>query len=152
MQASFTQSDMKGPVGLTDFLSLGQHQFLTIERTSLQTSGSHKKADAVVVHLFLADCASASDVSRMENIQLQSLQICTKEQVMDLSATRNIEVDNIEGIALGPQITPNSHLLVLVSDNNFSITQKSQLLFFHFHRSPLHPRVSKINSPSAVTQ
>ncbi len=41
-----------------------------------------------------------------------------------------IKIDNIEGITLGPQLENHKRALLLVSDNNFSSDQKTQLLLF----------------------
>lgn len=41
-----------------------------------------------------------------------------------------IDIDNIEGITVGPQLGNGKKSLLLISDNNFSSKQKTQLLLF----------------------
>ncbi len=133
---------LKGEVGLTDFAYLGEEQFLIIERSYLKnnyrskyTTGHNKKADAYYVQLVLADCSSASDVSSYDSLHKKTFTPCKRIHTVDLQSllrSAHIQVDNIEGIAFGPKLSKNSQLLVLVSDNNFNSTQKTQFLFFKY--------------------
>ena len=184
MDLRIEQNNMKGANGLTDFISLGNQQLLTLERAYLKKPGlaGYKKMSANLVRLFLTDCSQATDISQYKQLpplvventavigkKKQSAMTrnsifttCGKTLIANLNQTglrvvkwvlpsgrvpptelaprgpnlrslsslSKIKVDNIEGIALGPQISKGKYLLVLVSDNNFSQKQKTQFLFF----------------------
>ena len=56
---------------------------------------------------------------------------CDKNPLFDFARLpAGITADNLEGMALGPKIAAGGRLLVFVSDNNFSPSQKTQFLFF----------------------
>ncbi len=134
MDFFITKGNLAGYNGMTDFLSLGDKKFIVIERAYLKDAFASKenKASAQFIRLFLADCSSASDVLNHKNLQRDSFVACGKTKIMNLSDSLKIELDNIEGIAMGPQVAKGSYLLVLISDNNFRHTQKTQILFFHY--------------------
>lgn len=52
----------------------------------------------------------------------------TKTELLDIKADLGIEPDNLEGIALGPVLPDGRQSLIVVSDNNFSGTQKTQFI------------------------
>ncbi|MEO1126669.1 MAG: phytase [Cyanobacteria bacterium J06639_16] len=54
----------------------------------------------------------------------------TKTELLDIEADLGIAPDNLEGIALGPVLEDGRQSLIVVSDNNFSDTQKTQFLAF----------------------
>ena len=143
MNIFMEKDNMKGLNGLTDFISLGDQKLIVVERAYLKKKkgSNQRKMDANWVRLFLADCSQASNVAKYKNLnQLarfnkvlsKKILTCGKTLISDLSTLSHIKVDNIEGIALGPQISKGKYWLVLVSDNNFSLKQKNQFLFFHF--------------------
>ena len=127
-------NNFTGNNGLTDFLSLGDKKLLVVERAYLKDSSisGDRKTDANLVRLFLTDCSGASDVSEYKKLDTGRIVTCGKTLVADLSSVLGDEVDNIEGITIGPEVSSGRYLLVLVSDNNFSRTQKTQFLFFHY--------------------
>jgi Esterase-like activity of phytase len=49
--------------------------------------------------------------------------------LLDLDAL-GITLDNVEGMAIGPDLADGRRTLVLVSDNNFSPAQFTQVLLF----------------------
>ena len=135
MDSEILIKNLKGLNGLTDFVFLGDKQLLTIERAYLKTPNSSKnvKMDANFVRLFFADCSHATDVSKYKNLTgAKPFVTCAKNLIIDLSSVLGQNVDNIEGIALGPKLNVGTYLLVLVSDNNFHPSQKTQFLFFHY--------------------
>jgi hypothetical protein len=58
-------------------------------------------------------------------------QAVTKELLLDLDAP-GIALDNMEGMAFGPDLADGRRTLVLVSDNNFAPAQFTQFLLFAF--------------------
>ena len=146
MDLSMVKGELKGKNGLTDFLVLGKKKLITVERAYLKKDlPSLKKSDAVIVRLFLTDCSQADDVSAYPQFKGEHFVTCGKTLLRNLSnlpletrnrvdmETRN-RVDNIEGIALGPEVSKGTYLLVLVSDDNFRKAQKTQFLFFHYKK------------------
>jgi hypothetical protein len=56
-----------------------------------------------------------------------------KKLVLDLS-TLDIDLDNLEGMTLGPRLPDGSQSLLLVSDDNFTDEQMTQFLLFRLKR------------------
>jgi hypothetical protein len=52
-----------------------------------------------------------------------------KRLLLDLD-TLGIELENLEGMTLGPRLADGSQTLVVISDDNFSADQKTQVLLF----------------------
>lgn len=125
--------------GLTDFIAIGDRQFITIERsfaTGAATPGVAATTNGLptgnTIRLYFADARGATDVSGLDSLQGQTVQAVKKELLLDLSSLKNedgssLALDNIEGITLGPMID-GKQTLILVSDNNFSGTQFTQFL------------------------
>ncbi len=124
--------------GLTDFIAIGDRQFITIERSfgvGANTPGVAATTNGLptgnTIRLFYADARQATDVSGLESLQGQSFNAMSKELLLDLSTLKNddgsvLALDNIEGITLGP-VVGGKQTLMLVSDNNFGGAQ-----FTHF--------------------
>ena len=134
LEARIERDHLKGSNGLTDFISLGRKKLLTVERAYLkdETLSGNRKTDANSVRLFLTDCFQASDVSQYSELREGKIVTCGKSLLVDLSSFLGDRVDNIEGIVMGPAIEKGKYLLVLVSDNNFNLRQRTQLLFFEY--------------------
>jgi hypothetical protein len=113
--------------GLTDFVAIGERRFITIERSFTTGAG-------VTIRLYLADARGATDLSGRTSIAGQDIQAVRKSLLLDLSTLRNdddspLVLDNIEGITFGPARNGRK-TLILVSDNNFSVTQFTQFIAF----------------------
>jgi hypothetical protein len=122
--------------GLTDFIAVGDRQFITIERSfaiGAATPGAGPfGATGNTIRLYYADARNATDVSGIEALAGQSYTAVQKTLLLDLSDLRNddgsaLALDNIEGITFGPEVN-GRQTLVLVSDNNFSGTQFTQFV------------------------
>ncbi|MCX9156326.1 esterase-like activity of phytase family protein [Niveibacterium sp. 24ML] len=119
--------------GLTDFVAIGDRQFITIERSFAEgavTPGTPVTGNTI--RLFYADARHATDVSAFDSIAGHSITPVSKSLLLDLSTLTNADgsalaLDNIEGITLGP-IREGKQTLVLVSDNNFSGGQFTQFV------------------------
>jgi hypothetical protein len=119
--------------GLTDFIAIGDRQFITIERSfAVGAATPGVPTTGNTIRLFYADARQATDVSGIDSLQGQSFTAMTKELLLDLSTLKNddgsaLALDNIEGITLGP-VVDGKQTLLLVSDNNFSSTQFTQFV------------------------
>lgn len=119
-------------VGVTDAILFQQKKLLVLERAYLGARAKNR------VKLFLADCSQASDVRSLIALgdQASLVRPCQKTELYDfdlllgLLSETHPRIDNTEGLAIGPKLDDENHLLILVSDNNFSDKQKTQFLFF----------------------
>ncbi|WP_084226877.1 esterase-like activity of phytase family protein [Nitrosospira sp. NpAV] len=119
--------------GLTDFVAIGDRQFITIERSfTLGAATPGNTATGYTVRLYYADARNATDISGMRSIAGKSIQPVRKTLLLDLSDLRNTDgsalaIGNIEGITLGPRFN-GKRTLVLVADNNFTRNQLTQFV------------------------
>jgi hypothetical protein len=98
--------------------------FLTLER-SFGLFGFRAK-------LFQTSMAGATDTSQIASFKgNNSIQPIKKQLAFDLKKL-DIRLDNLEGMALGSRLPDGSQTLLLVSDNNFTNKQITQLLLFKF--------------------
>ena len=117
--------------GLVELLDLGGGQLLALERSFTLGAGNS-------VRLFAVSTRGATDVRRRKRLAGGRRAIYTpvaKRLVLDL-ATLGIELDNLEGLAFGPRLADGRQSLVLISDDNFSPSQKTQVLAFAVSAAP----------------
>jgi hypothetical protein len=107
--------------GLTELVTVGGGQFLSLER-SFGLSGYSARIYQVAV-------GAATDTSRIESFkgQLGMVEPARKKLLLDLSEL-GIPLYNLEGMTLGPQLPDGSKSVVLVSDDNFEEAQKTQFI------------------------
>ena len=125
--------------GLTALKFLKNNTFISLERAYKKS----KKQGVNEVQLFFTDCQKAQDIKKYITLKKQP-KACSKNMIWSSSQTKNIKIDNLEGLALVPLSSfenkkvnktksPKKQILILVSDNNFNPqTQKTQFLFFDF--------------------
>ncbi|MEO1591789.1 MAG: esterase-like activity of phytase family protein [Cyanobacteria bacterium J06632_22] len=91
----------------------------------------------LTVKLYQLATGGASDTSAIASLRgdLSNLTPIQKQMVLSLNDLP-IEIDNLEGMALGPNLPDRTRSLVLISDNNFSDRQKTQLLLFRLNGLP----------------
>lgn len=110
--------------GVPDILSVQYNQLLVIER-SFSTGRL-----ACTIKVFLVDLTDAEDISNNNSLITKPPLKPVKKTLLLNMDTLGIYTDNIEGVTFGPDL-PNGHkTLVFVSDNNFSILEKTQFLLF----------------------
>lgn len=110
--------------GISDILWIAKNKLLVIERSFSTGHVSN------VIKLYLADVSDATDVSSVNSVyQNASVKPASKTLLLNMDSL-GIVIDNIEGVTFGP-VLPNGHRsLIFISDDNFSSTQKTQLLLF----------------------
>lgn len=129
--------------GLTDFIAIGDRQFITIERSFTRGAAMPGNASTgYTVRLYYADARNATDISGMESIAGRSIQSVKKILLLDLSDLKNTDgstlaVGNIEGITLGPSFN-DKRTLVLVADNNFTRNQLTQFIALEINHFQIH--------------
>jgi hypothetical protein len=107
--------------GITEILYVEKQKILVLER-----SYSTGKKDCVV-KIYLADLSSGTDVSKVGSL-IKEVPVPLKKELLLNSDSLGIFVDNVEGICWGPRLPDGRQTLVLIVDNNFSPTQRPQVL------------------------
>lgn len=110
--------------GLTELLALPtEGYFLSLERTYGFTGAGAK--------VFQVVTGDAIDTTRIDSLKGNIAQVrpLKKQLLFDL-ANLGIELDNFEGMTLGPRLPDGSESLLLMSDDNFNDEQISQLFLF----------------------
>jgi hypothetical protein len=119
--------------GLVDLLALDNNgKFLALERSF--AVGGFPLPTSNTIKLFEIDLSNATDISGIQNLSINGLGGITpasKTLLLDFN-TLNLPtgLDNVEGLAFGSRLANGRQSLVLVSDNNFSATQFTQILAF----------------------
>ena len=109
--------------GLAELLCLGDKKLLALERSFTLNRG-------ITSRLFMVDLGHADDIRALAVLDgAKNRRSATKTLLLNLAAT-GVTPDNIEGMALGPKLSSDRRLLVMVSDNNFRHQQRTQFLFF----------------------
>ena len=108
--------------GLSDLLALDDENFLVIERSH----GTHN-----VARIYRASIAGADNILSKPSLRDAPPKAMTKSLVADLSTISQVQnLDNVEGITLGPKLSDGRQVVVLVTDDNFSDDQRTQFYAF----------------------
>lgn len=122
--------------GLVDLLAIDDRgTFLALERSfSVGTVGTPGNTGNTI-KVYEVSLQGATDISFYSSLnslttaQLAAIQPAQKRLVLNLdSLNLPTGTDNIEGLAFGPNLPDGRRSIVLVSDNNFSPTQFTQIL------------------------
>lgn len=111
--------------GLPDLLALdNQGHFLSLERSFTGLG--------FAIFLFQVSLEGADNIYNIDSllaVDSRNIKPIQKKLLLDL---RNLDVqlDNIEGLTLGPKLSDGQQSLILVSDNNFNSLQRTQILAF----------------------
>lgn len=120
-QAPLGEADFRTR-GLVELLSLGDDRLLALEREYSQGIGN-------LAEIFSISLDGATDVSRRKSLQDRSFRSVEKTRILPLQVL-GLELDNLEGMTLGPRLADGRRTLLLVADNNFNPAQRNQLLAF----------------------
>lgn len=118
--------------GVSEILAVSDSKLLVLERGA---KISAKKLWTSTVGIYLADFGKATDVSAMEKLDLKKITPATKIKLIDfekdLAKLRpGKSVDNFEAVAWGPTLPDGRRTLLIMSDDNFSKKQTTELLVF----------------------
>lgn len=104
-----------------EFLWIGNNQLFVLERS--YSTGRIPCS----IKIFLADYSKATDVSDFASLKAPAQYQPMKKTLLVNFDQLGIYTDNIEGISFGPILPNGNRSILLVSDNNFSPIQKSQI-------------------------
>ena len=108
--------------GLSDLVALDDGSFLTVERGY----GTHVEA-----RIYRTVIGDADDVLGRASLLGPPVRTMTKTLLADLTDVPGLDpLDNVEGITLGPLLPDGRQSVVVVSDDNFSAAQVTQVLLF----------------------
>ena len=110
--------------GLVDLLAIDENRLISLERGfSLETG--------TVIKLFEISLEKGDRIEGLESLKtrLGEISSAQKRLLLDLE-TLKVPLDNIEGLTFGPVLEDGNRGLILVSDNNFSPLQETQILGF----------------------
>ena len=115
--------------GLVELLAIDKHSYLSMERSfSVGVPGTGN-----TIKLFTLDLSGAQNIGGRESLagQLGSIEPTQKTLLLNLDSL-GIPLDNVEGMAFGPDLADGRRTLILVSDNNFAPAQFTQFLLFAY--------------------
>lgn len=116
--------------GLVELVALSDREFLALERSYTQEALEHGR-ELNRIRLFRMSLDGATDVSPYDSIAGKTdLHPVSKQLMLDLRAAPGLppsleRLDNFEGLALLPALPDGRRPLIVVSDDNFSQTQKT---------------------------
>lgn len=118
-----------GEIGLTDIAVIDENNFYSLERTYLPFQNKN------IIKIFKCKITDLStDVSKMASLINANFISIEKELVADLDDYLPLmnppRLDNIEGMAFGPELANGNQTLIVVSDNNFGKNQRTLFMGF----------------------
>ncbi|HKK44339.1 MAG TPA: esterase-like activity of phytase family protein [Balneolaceae bacterium] len=111
--------------GLSDVLAIDNDgHLLSFDRNFVVGQGNQ-------IFLYLVSTKEATDINDVGSLRKYNKPVrpVSKTLVANMS-DYGITIDNFEGLALGPQLKDGGRLLLMVSDNNFSSSQKTLFTAF----------------------
>jgi Uncharacterized protein conserved in bacteria len=110
--------------GVPDILWVGTDKLLVTERSF---STGYVKC---VIKVYFADLSKSTNVIHKKSLKDGKSFIPAKKKLLLNMNSLHMYTDNIEGATFGPTLKNGHRTLVFVSDDNFAIFQKTQLLLF----------------------
>lgn len=109
--------------GVTSILPTGEPgRYLVMERSFVSGVGNS-------IRIYAVSTRQATDVSGTRSLRGADVTTARKELLVDLSRFEGLStVDNVEGMTWGPRLPSGKRTLVLVSDDNFSSSQTTQVI------------------------
>ncbi len=110
--------------GLVDLFALDNNgNLLALERAFSNGVGNTIK----LYQVSLQNTTDLKDIDALADLEVDA--VAEKTLLLDFS-TLGLPLDNIEGLTFGPRLPDGRQSLIVVSDNNFSDTQFTQVLAF----------------------
>ena len=122
--------------GLVELLPVDEDVFLALERSFVAETGNTGR-NMNRIRLFLIDLRGAADVSAYDSLKTApAITPVKKVPLLDLSNVTGLSpelapsLDNFEALAFGPRLADGRQTLILASDDNFNISQRTWFLLF----------------------
>lgn len=114
--------------GVSELLVTPAGTLLVVERSGREVGDQVFKFH---IRVYEASAAAATDIAQVPSLRQASVSPMRKRLVLDLqSAGVQAPIDNLEGMAWGPRRANGKRTLVMISDDNFSRDQVTQVLAF----------------------
>lgn len=113
--------------GISEILALDERRLYVLERAGRQDAEGRFHFHA---RLYEMDAGGATDIQGIAALPGAAYVAASKRLVLDVDRLPLARRDNLEGMAWGPRLANGHDTLVLLSDDNFSDTQVTQLLLF----------------------
>lgn len=120
--------------GLVELLATDNDgTFLALER-------AYSTGRGTTVKLYEISTDNANDIQNIPQLAdgkgrllITDEELVSKTELLDFAIDLDIAPDNLEAMCFGPTLADGSRLMVVVSDNNFNKSQKTQLIFLKVH-------------------
>lgn len=112
--------------GMSEILVLDENRLLSVARTTIQDADGEYEN---YIRIWELDLTDATDVHGVESLIDAEFTPVSRRLLIDLYDAGLFPIDNIEGMAFGPNLPNGNRALVLANDNNFDFeTQVQQLV------------------------
>jgi len=119
--------------GISEILAVNGDVLLVLERAAVQgADGKYVN----YIRLYETDARGATDTAAIPALAGASIVPARKRLVLDFTSLKLPLLDNLEGMSWGPRLPNGKDTLLLISDDNFSPTQTTQLLLFEIGDRP----------------
>jgi myo-inositol-hexaphosphate 3-phosphohydrolase len=139
-------SDEFSTNGLVDLLAIDNNGTLLALERSFSTGVGN------TIKLYEAQTQGTVDVSSVDSFSGLEINPPVEKRLLLDFADLGLTLDNIEGITFGPQLPDGRQSLVLVSDNNFSDTQVTQILTFAVDLNTVPGVLPSVETPQVIDQ
>ncbi|WP_413577039.1 esterase-like activity of phytase family protein [Bdellovibrio sp. HCB290] len=117
--------------GVSEILALSENKVIVLERGARL----HGKGWKSTVSLFVADLTKATNTLSMTKLADHKYTLAEKTKLIDfetdlIKERGKKDVQNFEALAFGPKLPDGRRTLLVVSDNNFSKNEVTELLVF----------------------
>lgn len=119
-------SDAFAVNGVSALLHFKKNKFWLVERSY---STGHASC---TIKIYETELKNSKKITKTDHKNSQN-KVLDKSLVLNLDKL-NIFVDNVEGITLGPKLSNGNPTLILITDNNFSENQKTQIFLFEIKK------------------
>jgi hypothetical protein len=109
--------------GMSAIQFYDNNQLLVVERS--YSVGTQQ----CTIKVYLCDLTQATNIKEFHSLENQTYALASKKLILNMD-NLGVFVDNVEGITFGPKLSNGKQSLLLITDNNFSKIQKTQLFLF----------------------
>lgn len=144
--------------GISALVALGNNKFLVLERNNrgIGTGATLATADKEVYQIDLAGAVDVTNIT-LPITDVFAGAVIKGEKVMDLAtntltAMGNKSPEKWEGLAIGPQLANGSYVVLVGTDNDYSVTQSSSGTQYdvYFRFTDADPYATSIQCPIGI--